>query len=178
MRRIITSFARSVLPLYITGFILGILPSGIYAQDKVRLINQEFEVRLFDNTIVRAGDIKDRIAVIDFWATWCKPCLAEVPDYNDFYRDYKDKGVVFLALAIDSGKEEKALKAAKRFNMEYPAGAPSKKEIKTIGKIRAFPTTWIIGPGGKIVREFVGDVSGKQETIREIVDQLLAGHAP
>jgi len=167
-----------MLPLWIAGFVLGILPMGMYAQDEARFINPEFEVKLFDNTIVRAGDIKGRIAVIDFWATWCKPCLAEVPDYNDFYRDYKDTGVVFLALAIDSGKEEKVLETAKRYNMEYPAGAPSKKEIRTIGKIRAFPTTWIIGPEGKIVREFVGVVSGKQEAIREIVDQLLAGNAP
>jgi thiol-disulfide isomerase/thioredoxin len=178
MRRIITPFVLPILRLWIIGFVLGILPLGIYAQNKERRINPEFEVKLFDNTIVRAGDIKDRIAVIDFWATWCKPCLAEVPDYNDFYRDYRDKGVVFLALAIDSGKEEKVLEAAKRYNMEYPAGAPSKKEIKTIGKIRAFPTTWIIGPEGKIVREFVGVISGKQEAIREIVDQLLLGDAP
>jgi thiol-disulfide isomerase/thioredoxin len=178
MSRIITSFALSILRLWIIGLFLVILPIGIRAQDKARLINPEFEVKLFDNTIVRAGDFRDRVAVIDFWATWCKPCLAEVPDYNDFYRDYKDKGVVFLALAIDSGKEEKCLEAAKRFKMEYPAGAPSKKEIKTIGKIRTFPTTWIIGPKGRIVREFVGVVSGKQEAIREIVDQLLAGNAP
>jgi thiol-disulfide isomerase/thioredoxin len=178
MRRIIPSSSLSILRPWIFGFAVLILPMGIYSRDKERYINPEFEVRLFDNTIIRAGDIKDRIAVIDFWATWCKPCLAEVPGYNDLYRDYKDKGVVFLALAIDSGKEEKVLEAVKRFNMEYPAGAPSKKEIKTIGKIRAFPTTWIIGPQGRIVREFVGVVSGKQEAIREIVDQLLVGNAP
>ncbi|MEJ2109905.1 MAG: TlpA disulfide reductase family protein [Acidobacteriota bacterium] len=171
-------FLRSILPFWIGGFILGNLPMGVYAQDEARLINPEFEVRLFDYTTVRADDIKGRIAVIDFWATWCKPCLAEVPDYNDFYRNYKEKGVVFLALAIDSGKEEKVLEAAKRFNMEYPTGAPSKKELKTIGKVRTFPTTWIVGPEGRIVREFVGVVSEKQEAIREIVDRLLAGEAP
>jgi thiol-disulfide isomerase/thioredoxin len=125
-------------------------------------------------TLFRALDIQGRVTVIDFWATWCKPCLAEIPDYNGFYRKYRDKGVVLLGLAIDSGKEEKVLEAARRLNVEYPAGAPSKREIKTIGKIRAFPTTWIIGPEGEIVREFVGVVSEKQEAIREIVDQLLA----
>lgn len=168
------SFKSLILRLLLMGCALMVMRTGIYAQDKVRRIDPDFEVQLFDHSIVRARDIQNRVTVIDFWATWCKPCLAEIPDYNGFYRRYKDKGVVLLGLAIDSGKEEKVLEAARRLNMEYPAGAPSKREIKTIGKIRAFPTTWIIGPEGEIVREFVGVVSGKQEAIREIVDQLLA----
>ena len=168
------SFRSLILRLLLVGCALTVMKTGVYAQDKVRRIDPDFEVRLFDHSIVQARDIQGKVAVIDFWATWCKPCLAEIPDYNGFYRRYKDKGVVLLGLAIDSGKEEKVLGAARRLNMEYPAGAPTKKEIKTIGKIRAFPTTWIIGPEGEIVREFVGVVSGKQEAIREMVDQLLA----
>lgn len=178
MKTGIALFMSSTLRYWIICCVLMFLQTLAYAGDQVRRINPDFEVRLFDNTVVRAQDIQDRIAVIDFWATWCKPCIAEIPDYNAFYREYKDEGVIFLALAIDSGKEEKVLKAAKRLNIEYPAGAPSKNEIKTIGKIKAFPTTWIIGRNGEIVREFVGVVSGKQEAIREMVDQLLAAEAP
>ena len=176
MRDKIASFVPLILILCAICCAL-VMSIAAHAEDEMRRISPEFEVHLFDNTIVRIDDIKGRIAVIDFWATRCKPCLAEVPDYNDFYRTYKDRGVVFLALAVDSGKEEKVLEVARRFNMEYPAGAPSKKEIKVIGKIRAFPTTWIVSPEGEIVREFVGVVSDKQKAIREMVDRLLAGAA-
>ena len=178
MREKIASHVPPILTLCAICCALLILPIAGLAEEAPRRISPDFEVHLFDHTIVRAGDIKGRIAVIDFWATWCKPCLAEIPDYNAFYREYRNKGVVFLALAVDSGKEEKVREAAKRFNMEYPAGAPSKKEMKTIGKVRAFPTTWIIGPEGEIVREFTGVVTEKQEAIREIVERLLAENTP
>jgi thiol-disulfide isomerase/thioredoxin len=148
--------------------------ANVFAQDQVRRIAPEFQVRLFDDKIVSVEDIQNNITVIDFWATWCKPCLAEIPDFNALYREYKSKGINLLGLAIDSGKEEKVREAAKRFNIEYPAAAPTKEEIHTIGKIRAFPTTWVVGPDGEILKEFVGVVSGKQEAIREIVDGLLA----
>jgi thiol-disulfide isomerase/thioredoxin len=174
MRKRIKSFLPPILVLCAVCCAGPGMPVATHAEDEVRRINPGFEVHLFDNTMIGIGDIEGRIAVIDFWATWCKPCMAEVPDYNDFYREYKDKGVVFLALAVDSGKEEKVLEAARRFNMEYPAGAPSKKEIKTIGNIRAFPTTWIVSPEGEIVREFVGVIPEKHEVIREMVDELLA----
>ena len=58
-------------------------------------------------------------------------------------------------------------------NIDYPVGAPSREEFKTIGKISAYPTTWIIAPSGEIIKEFVGVVPGKQEAIRKIVDRLL-----
>jgi thiol-disulfide isomerase/thioredoxin len=173
MHEKIASFVPPVLALCAVCGALLLVPAELHPGEEGRRINPEFEVHLFDNSVVRFGDIRGRIAVIDFWATWCKPCLAEVPEYNDFYRKYRDRGVVFLALAIDSGKEETVLEVARRVNMEYPAGAPSKKEIKTIGKIRAFPTTWIVSPEGEIVREFVGVVPEKQETIRRVVDGLL-----
>jgi len=118
-------------------------------------------------------NLRGKVTVIDFWGTWCKPCIAEIPEYNAFYRDYKDKGVIFMALAVDSGKAERVRESAKRLNMDYPVSAPSKDELKTIGKIRAYPTTWVISPSGAIVKEFLGVVPGKQKSIRETVDRLL-----
>lgn len=146
-----------------------------YASEKAspQHISPEFNVRLLDETTITFKDIQNRVTVIDFWGTWCKPCLAEIPDYSAFYRDYRDKGVLFFALAGESGSAQKVREQSKRLKIDYPVGAPSRAEFKTIGKIRAYPTTWIIAPSGEIVKEFVGMVPGKHSAMREIVDRLL-----
>ena len=146
---------------------------NVFGESPSRRISGRFQVKLFDETVVSYKDIQGKVTVIDFWGTWCKPCLAEIPDNKAFYRDYKDKGVIFMALASDSGKAEKVKEAAKRLNIDYPAGAPSREEFKAIGKIRVHPSTWVVGPDGKIAKEFVGVIPRKQDTIREIVDRLL-----
>jgi thiol-disulfide isomerase/thioredoxin len=145
----------------------------ISGEPQSRHISSQFHVRLFDETVVTFKDIQGKVTVIDFWGTWCKPCLAEIPDYSAFYRDYKDKGVVFIGLAGESGNAEKVRERSRRLNIDYPVGAPSREEFKTIGKIHSYPTTWVIAPSGEIVKEFVGVVPGKQDAIRKTVNGLL-----
>jgi thiol-disulfide isomerase/thioredoxin len=146
-----------------------------YASGEIQAqhLSSQFHVRLFDGTILTHKDIQGKITVIDFWGTWCKPCLAEIPDYNLFYRDYRDKGVVFMGLAGESGSAEKVRERSKRLNIEYPISAPTREEFKKIGKINAYPTTWVIAPSGEIVKQFIGVVPGKQELLRKIVNSLL-----
>lgn len=145
------------------------------ASSEVRVgrISSQFRVRLFTGTVLTYQDIQGKVAVIDFWGTWCKPCLAEIPDYNLFYRDYRDKGVIFVGLAGESGSAEKVRDRCKRLNIDYPVGAPTREEFRTIGKIKAYPTTWIIAPSGEILKELIGVIPGKQDLIRKTVDDLL-----
>jgi thiol-disulfide isomerase/thioredoxin len=163
--------------LFIIVGLLMCQPSTFSKERRSESISPDFRVTLFDETSVTFENLKGKITVIDFWGTWCMPCIAEIPDFNSFYQDYKDKGVLLMALAVDSGKAEKVKKSSDRLKMEYPVGAPSKDELKAIGSIRSFPTTWIIGPSGKIVREFLGVVHDKHKMIRETVDTLLTENA-
>ena len=133
-----------------------------------------FKLSLVNGTVVNSKDLRGKIVVIDFWGTWCKPCLAEIPDYNEFYRDYKAKGVLFLALAADSGTPAEIREAARRLKIEYPVGSPTWDELDLFGSIEAFPTTVIFDGSGKLVKDFVGTTPGKHATIRQAVDRLLS----
>jgi thiol-disulfide isomerase/thioredoxin len=135
-----------------------------------------FQLRLLDGKVVRSKDLKGRITIIDFWGTWCRPCLAEIPGYNEFYRKYKDRGVLFFAPALDSGTEDEVREAARKLRIEYPVAAPSLKELDAFGDIEAVPTTWVINKRGELEKEFLGTFPGKHESLRAIVDRLLAGH--
>ncbi len=60
--------------------------------------------------------LKGKVVVIDFWATWCGPCVAEMPNMKKLYAEYKDKGVEFVGVSLDKSKEQGGLdKLSKRF---------------------------------------------------------------
>jgi peroxiredoxin len=136
----------------------------------------KFQIKLVDGTVMKSKDLQGKIVVIDFWGTWCKPCLAEIPDYNAFYRDYKDRGVVLLGLAAESGSSHDVLEAARRLKIDYPVAAPSWEQLDSFGEITIFPTTLVAGQSGKVEKEFVGASSNKHKVLREVVDKLLAGN--
>ncbi len=138
-----------------------------------RVIARDFHLTLLDGTPVRFDDLRGKVTVIDFWGTWCKPCLSEIPDYNAFYRDYRDKDILFIAIACESGKEENVRAAAKKLGIGYPVAAPRGKDLKAFGKVRVYPTTLVIGPDGEIQQEFLGVVPKKPDMIRSLVDRLL-----
>jgi thiol-disulfide isomerase/thioredoxin len=133
-----------------------------------------FRLTLLNGRVLNSKDLQGRIVVIDFWGTWCKPCIAEIPAFNDFYRDYKSKGVQFLALAADSGTPTEVRDAARRLKIEYPVGTPTWDELDLFGSIEAFPTTVIFDGKGKLVKDIVGTTPDKHIRIRQTVDRLLA----
>jgi thiol-disulfide isomerase/thioredoxin len=134
-----------------------------------------FKLTLVNGGVVNSRNLAGRIVVIDFWGTWCKPCLEEIPAYNEFYRDYKAKGVQFIALAADSGTPAEVREAVRRLKIDYPVGTPTWDELDLFGTIEAFPTTVIFDGKGKLVKDIVGTSPGKHAAIRRTVDQLLAG---
>lgn len=134
-----------------------------------------FQLRLLDGKLVRSSELKGRITVIDFWGTWCRPCLTEIPGYNEFYRDYKARGVLFIAPAVDSGTEDEVRAAIRKLGIEYPVAVPSVKELDALGEIEAVPTTWVINKRGELEEEFLGTFPGKHQTLRALVDRLLTG---
>lgn len=133
-----------------------------------------FDVRLLDGTPFNPAALAGKVAVIDFWGTWCKPCLQEIPEYNELYSKYGARGLVLVAVAVSSGTEDQVRAATQRLKMKYPVAAPEDKQLDGFGDIAVFPTTWVVNRRGEIVKEFVGTPSAKHRDLRRLVDRLLA----
>ncbi len=153
---------------------LGIAASvGLAAQGKSPSRMPTFEYRLIDGSIIKSADLKGKVAVIDFWGTWCGPCIQEIPEYNRLYAEKKNSGFVLLGLAVDSGTEEQVRTAAKRLSIGYLIAAPKLAELDVFGDLGVIPPTWVIDREGKVAMVFLGQSPGKQRLLRETIDRLL-----
>ncbi|HYK89649.1 MAG TPA: TlpA disulfide reductase family protein [Acidobacteriota bacterium] len=134
-----------------------------------------FQVTLVNGNTLKSRDLLGKITVIDFWGTWCPPCLKEIPEYNAFYREFKKKGVGFYGLAAESGTMADLRDAANRLKIDYPVAALTDEELDAFGDIPVFPTTWIVNRNGVVEKELVGSGPGKLELLRSTVARLLEG---
>ena len=119
-------------------------------------------------------DTRGKVVVVDFWATWCPPCRATIPELNEIAKKFKDKVVV---IGISDEKEETVADFMKKTEMDYNVGIdPTRKMSKQIG-VKGIPHVLVISPDG-IVRwqGFPLDNSDRltDAVIQQVVDQSAA----
>src|SRR5260370_7792641 len=72
-----------------------------------------------DGRTLRSEELKEKIVVLDFWATWCENCVSEIPEFNKLEKEYSARGVKVIGLAVQSGWASDIQKFAKQYNMHY-----------------------------------------------------------
>jgi len=97
----------------------------------------------------RLADLKGHWVVLNFWATWCVPCIQEIPEIAAFRREHPE--VVVIGVAIDVNDAAKVRAFAKKVGHEYPLVLSNDAVEKQLGEPKALPTTRIYDPSGKIV---------------------------
>ena len=108
----------------------------------------------------RLADYKGRYVVLNFWATWCVPCIQEIPEIAEFARAHKD--VVVLGVAVDAEDNVAKVKQfATKTGHDYPLVFSDAKVEKQLGEPRALPTTRVYDPTGKVVYDKPGRVTKK-----------------
>jgi thiol-disulfide isomerase/thioredoxin len=122
--------------------------------------NLNFTVKNIDGKEVRLSQYKGKVVLVNFWATWCKPCRVEIPTLSALYRDYKDQGFVVLGISVDS--EVAAVKPfARVMKMDYPVliGAGHEELGDAFGPFMGFPTSVLVKRDGAVCVRQVGMVS-------------------
>ncbi len=130
-----------------------------------------FILPLLDGSALEMSSLRGKWVMVDFWSSWCPPCIEEAPVLAATYRQYAGRGVEFVGVAI--WDEEGAIRGfVQRYGISYPNGLDAKGKIAIDYGVRGIPEKFFIDPDGRLVRKFVGPVT--QEKIRAILDELLA----
>ena len=107
----------------------------------------------------RLADYQGRWVVINFWATWCVPCLQEIPEIAAFQKEHPR--VVVIGVAVDAENAEKVKQFARKTGHDYPLVLGDDAVEKQLGEQRALPTTRIYDPAGKVTYDRPGRISKK-----------------
>ena len=117
---------------------------------------------------------KDKIVVLDFWASWCGPCRASLPVVAQVCKEYADKGIVFRAVNLKEDAE-----TIRAFLQEEPIDAPVVMDTDGAAamayRVEAIPHTVIIGRDGIVEAVHVGASEGMEAKLRKQLDALLEG---
>ncbi len=119
------------------------------------------------NTI-NFADLKNKVILINMWATWCPPCIAEMSSLQDLYNEYK-QDVAFLFITNDNKQEVKTFLENKNYN--FPVYFP-KTQYPNDLKCNSLPTTFLISKEGKIIIQKRGLAKWNSKRIKKIIDSL------
>ena len=135
----------------------------------------DIEVKLIESSeFFQTAHMRGKVVLVNFWATWCAPCRAEMPIIQSYLEKHKAEGLEVLAISMDETRDLQAVKkVAQQYTFKVALKADSK--IKDLGRIWRMPTTFVIDRDGILRKNgHVGDAEITQAELDTLVTPLLS----
>ena len=115
-----------------------------------------FTLQDLDGKNVSLAGLRGKVVVLDFWATWCPPCVKEIPHFVELHEQYKDKGVEIVGISLDDAGISVVKAFVQKYQIKYPILMTDGRVDKAFGGISGIPTTFVIDSAGNISKKYVG----------------------
>ena len=144
--------------MWLAGLLLALMVSGVQAVD--------FKVTDTNGKNHTLAGYKGKWVLVNYWATWCPPCLEEIPDLIALHENKKNNLVV-IGVAMDYRNAKQVTDFADGLLVEYPIVLGTPQIVNQIGPVQGLPTTYLYNPEGKMVAQQVGLIT------REVVESYI-----
>jgi peroxiredoxin len=132
----------------IVSFVCALLALNAFAKDSDVLTDLQHKT-------YTVASLKGKWVIVNYWATWCRPCMMETPELNNFYSHMASDTMLF-GVSYDEGTPSQLDTAASREGIKFPVLTEDPVAVLDLGQTMVMPTTFIINPDGKLVKTIQG----------------------
>ena len=171
----------------LAGIILIAIAAGYFVTSKdqasdappmTALVGQtapDFSLPLVGGGEVRLSDLRGRIVLVNFWATWCPPCKAEMPSMERLYAQFQDRDFELLAVNAEVDGLEVLPDFLQKHPYTFPIPVDTEGDVQVKYGVFRFPESFIIGRDGKVVEHIIGARDWSDNQTIQLIDSLTKG---
>jgi peroxiredoxin len=127
-----------------------------------------------DGGVTSLADHRDKLVVVNFWATWCQPCTTEMPTLEALWQQYKNRGLVVLGVSVDRDAPRPVLDPyVSRLGLTFPILLDADLETSQAWRVTGLPATFVVRPGGEAVGMAFGAREWNSAEMRALLESLL-----
>lgn len=157
-------------PIQVTiNRLVAVSPTKISNENRTVISNYDWKLEGLKEGAVNLTDARGKVAIINLWATWCPPCIAEMPSFQELYKDYKQK-VNFYFISFEEEKILHRFMAKKEYDL--PVYRPLSKAPQELMS-NSLPTTFLISKSGEIVVAKKGAANWNDKNFRNLLEELI-----
>ena len=134
----------------------------------------DFALQDPDNRSLRLSDFRGRYVLLNFWATWCPPCVREMPSMEKLSAAFKERPFAVLAVSLDAEGAEKVVPFLKRLGITFPVALDPESRVSAVYGAKDLPATFLIDPQGRVIAAAKGEQDWASAEMVRYLDELIS----